>query len=103
MLAQITPQHIRLSYKDAEGFVIPLGTTSLVLAVTDTGLIANDIVDIEALENFDYPAAQIGPAQGDIVDTLEELLEGEVKAANLHAIQRRVEVGMPALEALNRI
>ena len=71
--------------------------------VTDHGVVGNDLLDTEMLENFDFAAAKIAPAEGGVIEGLEDLLEGEVRTANLHAVQRRIEVGMGALEALNRL
>jgi uncharacterized protein YunC (DUF1805 family) len=76
---------------------------NLVAVVTDHGVVGNDLLDTEMLENFDFAAAKIAPAEGDVIETFEDLIEGEVKAANLHAVQRHVELGMNALEALNRL
>jgi uncharacterized protein YunC (DUF1805 family) len=55
------------------------------------------------LEHFEFAAARVAPAEGDVIESLEDLIDGEVRAANLHALQRHIEVGMNALEALNRL
>ncbi len=98
-------QRTRLSYKDAYGYVIPVGGTSLMTWVTDEGLIATAGFDIEALANAGVPAAIVGVSEEEstLVEPLDDLMDAEVKAMNLPAIQRRIEVGMSGREALNRI
>ena len=96
-------QRTRLSYKDAYGYVIPVGNTSLMTWVTDEGMIGTEGFDIEALANVGVPAAIVGVSEESTLDILDGLLVAEVKAANLPAMQRRVEIGMPGREALNRM
>ena len=97
-------QRTRLSYKDAYGYVIPVGGTSLMTWVTDDGLIATAGFDIEALANAGVPAAIVGVSEEEsTLENLDDLMDAEVKAMNLPAIQRRIEVGMSGREALNRI
>lgn len=96
-------QRTRLSYKDAFGYVIPIGGTSLMAWVTDEGMIGTDGFDIDALANLGVPAAIVGVSEESTLDTLDGLMDAEVKAANLPALQRRVEIGMPGREALNRL
>jgi len=91
-------QRTRLSYKDAFGYVIPVGETSLMTWVTDEGMIG-----IEALAVFGVPAAIVGVSEESTLETLDDLMDAEVKAANLPAVQRRVEIGMSGREALNRM
>ncbi len=96
-------QRARLSYKDAFGYVIPVGKTSLMAWVTDEGLIGTDGFDIEALANSGVPAAIVGVSEESTLETLDDLMDAEVKAANLPAVQRRVDVGISGREALNRM
>jgi uncharacterized protein YunC (DUF1805 family) len=103
VLHEFRHERVKLAMKEGEGYVIPMGPTNLVTVVTDHGVVGNDLLDTEMLENFEVAAAKIGPAEGDVIESLEDLMAGEVKVANLHAVQRRVEVGMGALEALNRL
>ncbi|MDK2990449.1 MAG: hypothetical protein PWR16_1978 [Methanoculleus sp.] len=97
-------QRTRLSYKDAYGYVIPIGeSTSLMAWVTDEGMIGTDGFDIEALANAGVPAAIVGVSEESTLDSLDDLMDAEVRAANLPAVQRRIEIGMPGREALNRM
>ncbi|WP_292364772.1 MULTISPECIES: YunC family protein [unclassified Methanoculleus] len=97
-------QRTRLSYKDAYGYVIPIGeSTSLMAWVTDEGMIGTDGFDIEALANVGVPAAIVGVSEESTLDSLDDLMDAEVRAANLPAVQRRIEIGMPGREALNRM
>ena len=45
----------------------------------------------------------MGVSEESTLENLDDLMDAEVKAVNLPAIQRRVEVGMPGREALNRM
>ncbi|HOI58691.1 MULTISPECIES: DUF1805 domain-containing protein [unclassified Methanoculleus] len=96
-------QRTRLSYKDAFGYVIPIGGTSLMAWVTDEGMIGTAGFDIEALANAGVPAAVVGVSEESTLDNLDSLMDAEVRAANLPAVQRRVEIGMSGREALNRM
>jgi len=96
-------QRTRLSYKDAFGYVIPIGEASLMAWVTDEGMIGTAGFDIEALTNAGVPAAIVGVSEESTLDNLDSLMDAEVKAANLPAVQRRVEIGMSGREALNRM
>ncbi|MDK2915529.1 MAG: hypothetical protein PWR25_86 [Euryarchaeota archaeon] len=95
---------VRLAGKDADGYVIPLGPVNLVAVVTDTGMVGCGAFDIDALEKFGYPAARVKPAGGaSSIETIEDLLRGEIKGANRHAAERGVAVGMTGREALDRL
>lgn len=71
--------------------------------VTDEGMIGTEGFDIESLAVFEIPAAVVGVSEESSLDTLDDMLDAEVRAANLPAIQRRVEIGMSGREALNRM
>jgi len=96
-------QRTRLSYKDAFGYVIPVGDTSLMAWVTDDGMIGTSGFDIEALAVSGIPAVIVGVSEESTLETLNDLMDAEVKAANLPAVQRRVDIGMSGREALNRL
>ncbi|RXE57424.1 hypothetical protein ABH15_01445 [Methanoculleus taiwanensis] len=96
-------ERIRLAYKDAYSYVIPIGSVKLMAVVTETGMIGTVGFDIEAIENLGVPAAVVHAGEGMAIESIDDLLDGEVKAANLHAVQHRVEVGMSGREALNRM
>jgi hypothetical protein len=57
----------------------------------------------EALANAGVPAAIVGVSEESSLENLDDLMDAEVRAVNLPAVQRRVEVGMPGREALNRM
>lgn len=96
-------ERVRLVYKDAYGYVIPVGPVHLVVAVTDTGMIGCRAFDIEALENFGIPAAIVTGSGGMPIGTIDDLLKGAVAAVNPEGVRRRIEVGMTGREALNRM
>ncbi|MDN7024817.1 DUF1805 domain-containing protein [Methanoculleus sp. FWC-SCC1] len=103
MQQEMMHERIRLQYKDAYGYTIPVGSTVLLAAVTEDGMIGTAGFDIEALENLGIPAAVVHAGEGIEIERISDLLDGEVVAANLHATQRRVEVGMSGREALERM
>jgi uncharacterized protein YunC (DUF1805 family) len=93
-------QKIKLTEKEADGYVIPLGPVNLINAVTDKGMIGCGAFDVAALENFNYPAAKVRPSRGNSISSLEDLLEGVIKEANPAAQRLGVKVGMSGKEAL---
>jgi uncharacterized protein YunC (DUF1805 family) len=94
-------QHkIKLTKKEADGFVIPLGPANLVAIKTDVGMVGCGAFDIAALDSFSYPAAKVRPAIGpSIVDT-DDILKGIVKEANRSARGRGIRTGMTGKQAL---
>lgn len=96
----IEQRKIRLSKKEVEGFIIPLGPANLVAIRTDVGLVGCGAFDVAALDSFSYPAAKVRPAIGpSIVDT-SDILTGIVKEANRSAMGRGIRNGMTGKEAL---
>jgi hypothetical protein len=55
------PYNVKLASKEADGYVIPLGTINLVNVVTDVGMVGCGAFDVAALNNFGYPAAKVRP------------------------------------------
>ncbi len=95
---------VTLAGKEADGYVISLGPVNLVAVVTDTGMVGCGAFDVDALEKFGYPAARVKPAGGaSSIETIDDLLRGEIKGANRHAEERGVAVGMTGREALERL
>ena len=94
-------QHkIKLTKKEADGFVIPLGPANLVAIKTDIGMVGCGAFDIAALDSFSYPAAKVRPVIGpSIVDT-DDILKGIVKEANRSAMGRGIRTGMTGKQAL---
>ena len=97
---EIEQKKVRLSKKEADGFVIPLGPANLVAVMTDTGLVGCGAFDVAALDSFSYPAVKVRPAIGpSIVDT-NDILTGIVKEANRSAMSRGIRTGMTGKQAL---
>jgi uncharacterized protein YunC (DUF1805 family) len=94
-------RRILLQQKEGIGYVIPLGPVSLVFIVTKIGLIGCGAFDTVALNRFGYPAARARPSRGNVIATLEDLLEGAVKDANECATARGIREGMPVRDALD--
>ncbi len=77
---------------------------NLVAVVTDAGMVGCGAFDVDALEKFGYPAARVKPAgSASSIETVEDLLRGEIKGANRSACERGVAVGMTGREALDRL
>jgi uncharacterized protein YunC (DUF1805 family) len=96
-------EKVRLSDKQAEGYVVPLGNVNLVFVVTDVGMVGCGAFDVAALDNFDYPAARVRATRGSSVATIDDLLVGEVREVNSAARRRGVEVGLSGRQALERM
>jgi uncharacterized protein YunC (DUF1805 family) len=91
---------VKLSKKEADGYVIPLGKVNLVNVVTDVGMVGCGAFDVAALNNFGYPAAKVRPSQGNTIATIEDLLHGIVKEVNPVAEKLGLKVGISGREAL---
>ena len=94
-------EKVELKNKQADGFVIPLGSLNLVGVITDTGMVGCGAFDVSALDNFSYPAARVKSAKGSSIATIEDLLEGIVQDANIGATKLGVRAGMTGKEALD--
>ncbi len=91
---------VKLSKKEADGYVVPLGKVNLVNVVTDVGMVGCGAFDVAALNNFGYPAAKVRPSQGNTIATIEDLLHGIVKEVNPVAEKLGLKVGISGREAL---
>jgi uncharacterized protein YunC (DUF1805 family) len=94
---------IQLTNKQANGYIIPLGTLNLITIATDIGMIACGAFNAQALDNFNYPAVLIKSKTGDSLKTIEDLLEGTVKEANNSAITLGIEIGITGKQALKKM
>jgi len=91
---------VQLSGKEADGYIIPLGSVNLVGVITDVGLVGCGAFDVNALNGFGYPAAKVRPASGGSIATIDDLLAGIVKEANPSAERLGLKVGMTGKQAL---
>jgi uncharacterized protein YunC (DUF1805 family) len=94
-------EKVRLARKQADGYVIPLGSVNLVSVVTGSGMVGCGAFDVAALDKFGYPAARVKPSRGGSIETIEDLLAGLVKDVNVAAAERGIKVGMTGREALD--
>ena len=94
-------EKVRLTNKQADGYVIPLGPVNLVNVVTDMGMVGCGAFDVAALDHFGYPAARVKATRGTSVATIDDLLVGEVKDTNAAASKLGVKIGMSGREALD--
>jgi len=92
---------VQLKNKQAEGFVIPLGSLHLVGVVTDIGLVGCGAFDVSALDSFNYPAVRVRSEKGGAIATIDDLLSGIVKDANAGARSLDIRIGMTGKEALD--
>ena len=93
-------KRVKLTNKQADGYVIPLGPINLVFVATDKGMVGCGAFDVAALNNFNYPAARVKSPSGKPIATIEDLLEGIVKDANTEAASLGIAVSMSGREAL---
>ena len=91
---------VKLSKKEADGYIIPLGKLNLVNAVTDVGMVGCGAFDVAALNNFGYPASKVRPAHGNSIATIEDLLQGIVREVNPAAEKLGLKVGISGRDAL---
>ena len=94
-------EKVELKNKQADGFVIPLGSLNLVGVITDIGMVGCGAFDVLALDNFSYPAVRVKSAKGSAIATIEDLLAGIVKDANAGATKLGISAGMTGREALD--
>jgi uncharacterized protein YunC (DUF1805 family) len=92
---------IKLTKKEADGFVIPLGPANLVAIKTDLGMVGCGAFDVSALDSFSYPAAKVRPASGPSIADTDDILKGIVKEANRSAMGRGIKTGMTGRQALD--
>jgi uncharacterized protein YunC (DUF1805 family) len=92
---------VQLKNKQAEGFVIPLGSINLVGVVTDIGMVGCGAFDVSALDGFSYPAVRVRSEKGGPIATIEDLLSGIVKDVNAGATSFGIRIGMTGREALD--
>jgi len=92
---------VQLTGKDADGYVIPIGSLNLVNVVTDRGMVGCGAFDVAALNNFGYPAARVRPSKGSSIATIDDLLMGIVKEVNPAGEKLGLKVGMTGKEALD--
>jgi uncharacterized protein YunC (DUF1805 family) len=83
------------------GYIIPLGPVNLVCVVTSRGLVGCGAFDVAALDGFDYPAARVKPVKSASIESIEDLLTGEIREANTSAEKLGVKIGMSGKEALD--
>jgi uncharacterized protein YunC (DUF1805 family) len=94
-------EKVRLTHKEADGYVVPLGPVNLVMIITDTGMLGCGAFDVAALDRYDYPAARVRSESGLPIATLDDLQEGIVKDANDTAGKLGIAAGMKGKEALD--
>lgn len=99
----IRKESISLEQGRAEGHVSPIGPVNLVWVTTPNGMIACGAFDVAALEKFHYPAARMKGANGKVIASVEDLLEGEVREANAFAKAKGIEAGMTGRAALGKL
>jgi uncharacterized protein YunC (DUF1805 family) len=94
-------KRIRLTNKEADGYIVPLGPVNLVMIITDIGILGCGAFDVAALDRYDYPAVRVKSESGLPIATLDDLQEGIVKDANSVAGLLGITAGMKGKEALD--
>ncbi len=91
-------EKLTIEGQPADGYVIRLESCKLVFITKGNSLLACGAVDVMALDTFKVPAAKITG-----VATVDDLLNGEVKAVNDTASTRGVQIGMSGRDALSKL
>jgi uncharacterized protein YunC (DUF1805 family) len=94
---------VKLTNKDAKGYVIPLGPANLVAVITDIGMVGCGAFDVAALDSFSFSAAKVRPSLGPSIVDVDDILTGIVKEANRAAMGRGIKTGMTGRQALDRM
>jgi uncharacterized protein YunC (DUF1805 family) len=97
----MTEEIVHLENSEAIGFVVPLGTVSLVGVVAKKGMVGCGAIDVAALNNFNYPAARVRPLSGPSIVTIDDLLTGIIKESNPSAQALGISIGMTGKDALD--
>lgn len=82
----------------ADGYVIPLETCKLVFITKGNSLLACGAVDVMVMDKFNVPTAKVTG-----VATVEDLLNGEVKAVNKAAEALGIAAGVSGRDALAKM
>jgi uncharacterized protein YunC (DUF1805 family) len=96
-------QKVQLTNKQADGYIIPLGSINIVLVVTDVGMVGCGAFDVMAFDAFDYPAVRVKSTSGNPIATIDDLLAGVVKDANAEATKLGINIGISGREALDKL
>ena len=99
--SKMVHQKVQLTNKQADGYIIPLGSVNIVCVITDVGMVGCGVFDVMALDAFNYPAVRVKSTTGNPIATFDDLLAGMVKDANTEAINLGINVGISAREALD--
>lgn len=89
--------------KSCMGHVIPIGPVNLVFAMAEKGLVGCGAIDVLALEKFHLPAAKVRPVASASINTIDDLLTGEIVAVNQDASKVGITIGMCGKDALLRL
>jgi uncharacterized protein YunC (DUF1805 family) len=100
-MAAMMEEIIRLKYSNAAGYIVPLGPINLVWVVARMGLVGCGAFDVRALERFGYPAARVRATKTPSVESLDDLLSGEIREVNTEAERFGVTIGMSGKEGLD--
>lgn len=97
----MTETEVQLKGGRGRGIGIPAGPVNLVAVIATQGMVGCGAFDIDALQNFDYPAAKVRSSNGPSVQTIEDLLAGTIKCANPAAMALGIREGQTSREALD--
>jgi len=91
-------EKIDVGGQEADGYVIPLETCNLVFITKGNSLLACGAVDVMVMDKFNVPTAKVTG-----VSTVDDLLNGEVKAVNEAAAALGVAAGDNGRTALTKM
>lgn len=94
-------KQIQLKNSSGTGYVIPLGPVNLVCVVASKGFVGCGAFDVTALDKFHYPAARVKPSRSASIETIDDLLNGQIREANISAENLGVKIDMSGKAALD--
>lgn len=89
---------IKLSKKNAEGYVYCFGPVNLVFAATDEGTVGCGIFDTATFDKFNFPAVRVKSSCP--ITNIEELLNAKAVMVNEAAVKLGINECMTGREAL---
>lgn len=89
--------------KEAVGYIICFGVVSFICVATKTAVCGCGLFDPMPLDKFSMSGMRIKSKTGNVMNSIEDLLEGEVSFCNETAIKNGVKIGMTCRDVFKMI
>ncbi|MCJ7446037.1 MAG: YunC family protein [Methanotrichaceae archaeon] len=96
-------EKLQLSTKSADGYIIPLRSIKLVNVITDKGMVGCGAFDLWTLDAYGIPVAKVKAEHGEVIDNIDDLMQGIVREVNQTGQKVGLRVGMTGREALEHL